>query len=202
MKYLGTHSTADTVRVKCHDILQFWPWVFPEDSYKTFSGCHFNANSLYKHIGQDQAAWVFVWDLQKCTSSCLYFLSALLKFAFFSCRTPSSFRDDLSACRLGCSSAATNAQRQKAVSPSSSNSFLMALHLLTHWTLETIFTGKVRREWWNKLCVCVCVSAELVDVNAIVICRLDPPPVCSWLTSLSEPCCIPAIGCFSYQVYH
>ena len=124
---------------------------------------------------------------QKCTSSCLCFLSALLKFPFFSCNTPSVSGEDLSACRSGCLSATTNMQRHKAVTPSSS-SLLMTAHphadkLDTGTSLTARYGGSVERKgWFIYMCVCVyarvCISAELEVVNAFVICQRGPA-VCS-----------------------
>lgn len=71
-------------------------------------------------------------------------------------------------------------------------------YTLTHWTLEQSWQGVVK--WRADIHVCVCVC-QCWAGSCECFCYLDPP-VCSWLTFLSEPCCISAIGCCSYQVYH
>lgn len=65
---------------------------------------------------------------------------------------------------------------------------------LTNWTsLARRYGGSGEREVW---CVYQCWGG--ITVNPCVICRLDPAAY-SWLTFLSEHCCMSAIGCCSYQ---
>lgn len=124
-----------------------------------------------------------MFNLQKCTRSWSCFLSALLKFPFFSCNTPSFSGNCLSSFV----SAATHTPRQKAVTHSSKSLF-MAVQSHTDK-----LGGSGEREVW---CVYQCRGG--ITVNPCVICRLDPAAY-SWLTFLSEHCCMSAIGCCSYQ---